>query len=54
MCFMMDERSHSEGDASSVTVEFTEVTLPMASYLEGHYRKESENGVTCTLFLECG
>lgn len=54
VCFMMDERSHSEGDPSSVTVELIEVTLPVASCLKAHFKKESEYGKTCALFPECG
>lgn len=54
MCLMMDERSHSEGDPSSATLELIEVTLPVASCLKAHFKKEPGCGVTCTLFLECG
>lgn len=51
---MMDERSHSEGDPSSSTVELIEVTLPVASCLKTHCKKEPGYGMTCILFLECG
>lgn len=54
MCFVMDERPHGEGDPSSVTVALIEVTLPVASCLKAHFKKESEYGMTCTLFLEYG
>lgn len=51
---MMDERSHSEGDPSSAAVELIEVTLPVASCLKAHFKKEPRYGMPCILFLECG
>lgn len=54
MCLVMDERSHSEGDPSSATVELIEVTLPVATCLKTHFKKEPGYGTTCTLFLACG
>lgn len=54
VCLMMDDSAHSEGDSSSVTVELTEVTLPVASCLKVPFKKESGYDMTCTLFLECG
>lgn len=40
MCSLMNEQSHSEGDLSSVRVEITEVTQPVASCLEGNVKKK--------------
>lgn len=51
---MMDERSHSEGDPSSLTVELIEATLPVASCLKAPFKKESGCGMMCTLFQEYG
>lgn len=51
---MMDERSHSEADPSSAMVEFTEVTLPVASCQKVPFKNASGYGMTCTLFLDGG
>lgn len=51
---MMDDIPHSKGEPSSVTVELIEVTLPVASCLKAHFKKESGYGTMHTLFLEYG
>lgn len=52
MCSLMNEHSHSKGDLSSVILEITEVTQPVASCLKGNVKKESRYGATWTGFLE--
>lgn len=54
MCLMMDGSTHSEGESSSVPVEFVEMTLPVAGDLKVPCKKESGCGRTGTLFLDCG
>ena len=53
MCLMMDGSTHSEGESSSVPVEFVEMTLPVAGDLKVPCKKESGCGRTGTLFLDC-
>lgn len=54
VCLMMDERTHSEGDSSSVPVDLVEMTLPVAGCLKVPFKKESGCGRTGVLFLDYG
>lgn len=54
VCFTMDERFYSEGDLLFVIVELIEVILFVVSCLKVYFKKESEYGKICVLFLECG
>lgn len=50
MCSLMNEQSHGEGDLSSVIVEITEVTQPVASCLEGNVKIK---GISLWLKVHC-
>lgn len=51
VCSLMNEQSYSEGNLSSVIVDITEVTQPVASCQEGNVKKNNLAMAQCALYF---